>query len=242
MSDSIGIIGFGRFGRILGQILSDDFKVQAYDVSSQEEQFGVEFVDRELILQNKTLFLAVPIRDFKKLILDISPHLNEGTTVIDVCSVKVYPVTVMTETLPDPIGIIATHPLFGPDSIDKPNGLTMMMYPARDVYKKFPFWSDYFHSKAINIVEMTPEEHDNLAAKTQGITHFIGRVLRNAGVKETSIDTLGFKDLLGVIDQTCNDSWELFTDLQNFNPYTLPMIEKLESSIHTILGKILRRE
>ena len=42
-------------------------------------------------------------------------------------------------------------------------------------------------------VEMTPEEHDQLAAKTQGITHFVGRVLKDAGVGVTEIDTLGSK-------------------------------------------------
>ena len=33
----------------------------------------------------------------------------------------------MIEALPDHVGIIATHPLFGPDSISKPDGMTMMM-------------------------------------------------------------------------------------------------------------------
>lgn len=238
---SVGIIGFGRFGRILGQILSDDFEVNAFDPSPQNKQFGVELVDRDAVLKEKTLFIAVPIRSFKNLILDIAPRLSEGTTVIDVCSVKVYPVTVMTEALPGHVGIIATHPLFGPDSIARPNGLTMMMNPARDVHGKFSFWKHYFESKAIKVVEMTPEGHDRAAAKTQGITHFIGRVLKEAGVGETEIDTLGFKDLLEVIDQTCHDSWDLFTDLQNYNPYTTSMIETLESAIRNVRGKILRR-
>ncbi len=44
--DSIGIIGFGRFGRVLGKILSDDFKVVAYDPSDVEPQFGVELTNQ----------------------------------------------------------------------------------------------------------------------------------------------------------------------------------------------------
>ena len=239
--NSVGIIGFGRFGRILGQILSDDFEVKAFDPVPQKEQFGVTFVDKEDIIEEKVLFISVPIRDFKDLILDIAPHLGKDTTVIDVCSVKVYPVTVMTEALPDHVEIIATHPLFGPDSISKPNGMTMMMNSTREVHGKFSFWKQYFESKAIKIVEMTPEEHDRLAAKTQGITHFVGRVLKDAGVGVTEIETLGFKELLAVIDQTCYDSWDLFTDLQNYNPYTTSMIETLESAIENVRSKILRR-
>ncbi|MEE9165960.1 MAG: prephenate dehydrogenase/arogenate dehydrogenase family protein [Candidatus Neomarinimicrobiota bacterium] len=239
---SIGIIGFGRFGGVLGKILSDDFKVKAYDEKVQDEQFGVEITGIDTVLKEKSIFVAVPIRAFKEVILDISPRLSGRTTILDVCSVKVYPATVMKEALPDHIGIITTHPLFGPDSITRPKGLTMMMHPTRDNYDMFPFWKEYFESKAIKVVEMTPEEHDRLAARTQGVTHFVGRVLKEAGVEPTEIDTLGFRDLLHVIDQTCHDSWELFTDLQNFNPYTLPIIETLESAIETIRGKIIRRD
>ena len=117
-----------------------------------------------------------------------------------------------------------------------------MMNSTREVHGKFSFWKQYFESKAIKVVEMTPEEHDRLAAKTQGITHFIGRVLKDAGIGVTQIDTLGFKELLAVIDQTCYDSWDLFTDLQNYNPYTTSMIETLESAVKNVRSKILRRD
>jgi prephenate dehydrogenase len=33
---------------------------------------------------------------------------------------------------------------------------------------------------------------------------------------------------LDLVDQTCNDTWELYTDLQLYNPYTKDMIEKLK--------------
>lgn len=242
LKDSVGIIGFGRFGRVLGKILSDDFKVVAYDPADVEPQFGVELTNLNIVLKEQTIFLAVPIHLFKKLVIDIAPRLSESCTIIDVCSVKVYSVNVMQEILPSTVGIIGTHPLFGPDSIEHPNSLKIMMHNTRDTYSQFEFWTTYFSSKAIEVIHITPEQHDRIAARTQGITHFIGRVLRAAGIEQTEINTVGFSDLLAVIDQTCNDSWELFMDLQNYNPYTSEMIEKLEKSIAEIRGKILRRE
>lgn len=239
---NVGLIGLGRFGRVLGKILSDDFQIKGYDRKPQHELSGVEITDMETVLREKSIFVAVPIRAFKEVILDIAPRVSGQTTILDVCSVKVYPVTVMVEALPDETGIIGTHPLFGPDSISMPDGLTIMMNATRDHYDMFSFWKEYFESKAIKVVEMTPEEHDRLAARTQGVTHFIGRVLKEARVKSTEIDTLGFRELLHVIDQTCHDSWELFTDLQNFNPYTLQIIERLESAIETVRGKIMARD
>ena len=53
-----------------------------------------------------------------------------------------------------------------------------------------------------------------------------------------SINTFGFNELLGVIEQTCNDSWDLFKDLQRFNPYTNTMIDNLVDKIEKIHKQI----
>ncbi len=237
---SVGIIGLGRFGKVLAAILSDDFVIRGYDPSPATEIYGVEKVGWDTLIKEKTIFVAVPIHSFKEVIQQLSGELPSGVTVIDVCSVKVYPVTVMREHLPESAGIIATHPLFGPDSINSPDGLKIMLNNTRDTHGQYDYWHEYFKSKALQVLEMTPEQHDRLAAETQGITHFVGRVLRESGIKSTEIDTLGFHDLVEVIDQTCNDSWELFMDLQNYNPFTPAVIQRLEDSIESIRGKILK--
>ncbi len=232
----------GRFGRVLADIFADDFSIEAYDPNVSDEIFGVNWVSMEKVIKNKVVFIAVPIREFKTLITQIAPLAKQGTTFFDVCSVKVYPVTVMKEHLPEDIGIIGTHPLFGPDSINRPNGHNLVMTKVRDRHTVFDHWKTYFESKAFTVLEMSAEEHDRGAAKTQGITHLIGRVLRDAGIESTNMDTLGFKDLVDVIDQTCNDSWELFMDLQNFNPYTMNIIDTLERSLFKIKNKIIERD
>ena len=81
---------------------------------------------------------------------------------------------------------------------------------------------------------MTPDTHDRLAAKTQGVTHFLGRTLKEFGIQKTNLDTQGFRDLIDLVDQTCHDTWELYTDLQLYNPYTNSMIEKLKNSVKTL--------
>ncbi len=112
------------------------------------------------------------------------------------------------------------------------------MYPVRDQYKRFNEIKEFFESQSIRIIKMTPDEHDKMAANSQGITHFIGRVLNESGVCSTDINTLGFNGLLGVIEQTCNDSWDLFKDLQKYNPYTNEMIDNLVETIENIKKQI----
>ncbi len=232
--NSVGIIGFGRFGKVLANILQKGFPIKVYDPKSQSPFSGVEFVSLDKVLEEKVIFIAVPINKFDATIEKISPLLRENTTVVDVCSVKIHPAKVMLSKLPVSVGIIATHPMFGPDSFLSNNRLKMMMNNTRDTQNQFKFWKRFFRDQGMQIIEISPEEHDRLAANTQGVTHFLGRMLKEFGIKKTMIDTQGFRDLLDLVEQTCHDSWELYSDLQRYNPFTQDMIKKLIGSTETL--------
>ena len=237
--NSVGIIGFGRFGKILSNILKRGFDVKVYDLKPDLSFTNIQFVDLDELVKEQNIFVSVPIRNFKKIISEISPKLKNNT-IIDVCSVKIEPVKIMENFLPKSVGIIATHPLFGPDSFNLNNKLKMMMNNTRDLYQQYNFWKNYFISQNIQIIEMEADEHDLLAAKTQGITHFLGRVLKEFGINQTQIDTQGFSELLDLVNQTCNDSWELFSDLQLYNPYTNDIINKFKYSTDKISEKLIK--
>ena len=232
--NSVGIIGFGRFGKVLANILQRGFAIKAYDPKPAGPFPGVQFLDLDTVLNEKVVFIAVPIRHFESVIADISTKLKKETTLIDVCSVKSYPVNIMLKILPDHIGVIATHPMFGPDSYMSNSNLKMMINNTRDLHNQYSFWKRFFSDQSIQIIEMTPDQHDRLAAKTQGVTHFLGRMLKEFGIKKTNIDTQGFRDLLDLVGQTCNDTWELYADLQLYNPYTEDMVEKLKASTNKL--------
>ena len=236
--NSVGIIGFGRFGKVLANILQKGFYIKAYDLNPNDAFPGVEFTDLKSVLKEKVVFIAVPIRHFESVILEISSKLNDGTTIIDVCSVKKHPVDIMETNLPDNVGIIATHPMFGPDSFRSNNRLKMMMSETKDIYDQFNFWRRFFSDQGIQIIEMSADQHDRMAAQTQGVTHFLGRMLKEYGIRKTSIDTQGFCDLLDLVDQTCNDTLELYTDLQLYNPYTEDMIDKLKLATESLDNRL----
>tara|TARA_B100001250_G_scaffold411069_1_gene438860 strand:- start:165 stop:884 length:720 start_codon:yes stop_codon:yes gene_type:complete len=236
--NSVGIIGFGRFGKILLNILQKGFSVSVYDTKIESSFSNVNFQDLNFVLKQKTIFVSVPICNFESVIQNIAPKLNEGQTIIDVCSVKIYPIDVMVNNLDKSIGIIGTHPMFGPDSYQSNKKLKMMLNKTRDVHNQFSFWKQYFKDQGIQTLEMSAKDHDLMASKTQGVTHFLGRMLKEFGIQKTTIDTQGFRDLLDLVDQTCNDTWELFKDLQLYNPYTREMIDKLKKSTEKIDKKL----
>ena len=198
----VSIIGFGRFGAMLHSLLSKGFEVDVFDKNSIDNS-DVNEVSLEDALQNETIFIAVPIRDFENLVKEISKKISSGKTVIDVCSVKVFPKKVMLDNLSNETDIIATHPLFGPDSL-KDSGSVMTMESVRNTFGRYDFWKNYFESQNISIEEISAEEHDMMAARSQGLTHFVGRVIDDFGTNQTRIDTEGYKALHKLVNQTCN--------------------------------------
>ena len=67
------------------------------------------------------------------------------------------------------------------------------------------------------MVEMGCAEHDQLAASTQFMTHTVGRVLGEMALQPTAIDTRGYQSLLDLVDNTTNDSFDLYYGLFMYN-------------------------
>lgn len=245
MNKQIGMIGYGRFGRVLADLLSEDFQVTVYDPNTYgmiSTNRYISFADLNQPIESEVIFIAVPINVFSETIIGISKQLPLHSLVIDTCSVKVYPTHVMETQLPHHVDIIATHPLFGPDSISVNEDLKIMMHPVRDQEGHYLSWKHYFLKKKIHVLEMTPEQHDRLAAQSQTLTHFIGRALDHMNVIPTDIDTLGYKKLRSVMEQTCRDSWELFFDLEKYNPYSKQVIHTFIKTINHLEKQLLKKK
>ena len=88
-----GIIGYGRFGRVLYDLLSKKYEIRVYDKEIVPKNEGINICSIEDVLECVLVFIAVPIRSFEEVIKEISRYKLYNTTIIDVCSVKVYPVS-----------------------------------------------------------------------------------------------------------------------------------------------------
>jgi len=234
----IGIYGLGRFGSFWASTLSQIADVQAYSRSSAAPA-GVRSVTEEELCESDIIFLCNSISSMDEVCRRISPMLKKGAIVADTCSVKVYPVKMMKKNLPEDVFILGTHPMFGPDSgRNGVKGLPVAVCPERIEEKDLDFILSLFLKLELKVEQLTADEHDHEAAYSQGITHFIGRTLDLLKLKPSRISTTGYKDLLDIVQQTCNDQWQLFLDLQKFNPYTEEMRKKLHSSIEEMLIKL----
>jgi hypothetical protein len=183
----------------------------------------------------------VPISDFEAVIAGHQQYFEPRLLLIDVLSVKLYPAKIFTKYLAgSQTQALLTHPMFGPDSSsDSFADLPIVMDKFKADADNYKFWKDYFASKQLSVIEMSPEDHDAAAANGQGLTHFLGRLLEEYKFEDTPIDTLGSQRLLEIKNQVCSDSWQLFNDLQHYNPHTKKMRLKLGEAYDKIYNKLL---
>ncbi len=240
----IGIYGLGRFGTFWGKELSRYATVKGYNRTPlKEAPQGITLVSREELLGCETIIFCVAISALEPVLKEVASSISEGTLVMDTCSVKVYPARVMERLLPEGVNIIATHPMFGPDSgKDGLKGLPLVFSPLRGSDELFFRWRELFVAMELNLLEMSCDAHDREAAYSQGVTHFVGRVLDELALKPTEIATLGYQRLLSIIEQTCNDPLQLFLDLQRFNPYAPAMQQRLKASLDKVLALLAQQE
>ncbi|MGI6433287.1 MAG: prephenate dehydrogenase/arogenate dehydrogenase family protein [Sphaerochaetaceae bacterium] len=233
----IGVYGLGRFGTFWAKQLSRYHTVKGYNRSPKNSlDFPIELVSEEEVLNCEAVMLCVTIDSLEAVLKRISPLLAKGCTVIDTCSVKVYPSLLMEKLLPPQINIIATHPMFGPDSGKHGiKGLPLVYCPIRGSQELFATWEKVFANMELNVLPMSCDDHDKEAAYSQGVTHFVGRVLDQLQLKKTELATVGYTNLLAIVEQTCNDPLQLFYDLQRYNPYAKQMHLQLQQALDHVL-------
>ena len=241
---TVTIIGFGRFGKTLYELLKDDFSVTIYQRKKEENNNFPITNDLINAYASEVIFFAVPIQSFENVIEEHKQYFKPDHILIDVLAVKSYPANIFKKYLDKTkTQALLTHPIFGPDSAKNGfDNLPIVINKFLTTDETYQFWREYFKKKNLRVIELTPEEHDKLGAKSLGLAHFIGRLLGEFNMQPTLIDTVGATKLLEVKEQTCNDTWELFTNLQHYNPYTKEMRIKLGEAYDKLYNKLIPKQ
>jgi prephenate dehydrogenase len=191
----IGIIGFGRFGRLMTGYLAQDFSVIVFNRSDKSDEIvglGAEPADLKEVCRQKVVILSVPISLMRETLKRIAPLLQPDAMVVDVCSVKVYPIDWMKEFLPPSVSLLGTHPMFGPDSAaESLRNRKIVLCRVRIHGEHYQEVKKYLIGKGLNVIEATPEEHDRQIAVSLALTHFIGRGLDEFGAEELPLTRRG---------------------------------------------------
>jgi prephenate dehydrogenase len=220
---AVGLIGFGAFGRLIAQHLAPLVQLRAYDEAVRSLQNSrinnLRFVSVIEAANCSVVILAVPVNRMEETVRVISPHLKPGSLVLDVGSVKVTPADIMQRGLPPHVDVIATHPLFGPQSaVDGIRGLKIAVCPIRGT--RFRRVVAFLRMLGLEVIVTTPDEHDREAATVQGLTHLIAKVLVQMEPLPTRMTTRSFDLLMQAVGMVRDDAPEVFQAIESVNPHS----------------------
>lgn len=217
----IGIIGDGRFGAYLGEQFEKALQHHICVGDDKEE-------DYEAIADiSDIIFFAVPIASLKKSLEQYKKYATKQTTIlVDVCSVKIHPLKVFQEVLPDRLDYyVGTHPLFGPQSapvscagqrvvICNETSQGSVSVKVRDLL---------VDSLGLVPIHSTAENHDFEMARTQVLNHFVGRVAKSMLLARTPMATATHDKFMDIVDIISGNDYGLFYDMNVYNPYAETM-------------------
>lgn len=229
---SLGLIGHGAFGAFIHPHLARFFDVAVHDPADAASA-GLEAVAaRDIVV------LAVPLAGMREVAEAIAPHLRPGALVVDVCSLKVAPLAILADVLPEHVAILGTHPLFGPQS-GKAGiaGLRIALCPVRGRQARLAACL-LRRGFGLDVVQTTAEEHDRQMAYVQGLTHIVSRIVVAMEVPPLALRTTTFEHLTRMVDTVRHDSEALFRTIARDNPFAAEVRERFADATGTVLERL----
>ena len=234
---TIGIIGYGAFGRLLATLLPEDAGLRAFDCTPALIVPPARAASLEECCQSDIVIFAVPVQDLQDVLSLASPHLKPGTWVLDVASVKTLPARWMTDILPAHVDITATHPLFGPQSAARGlAGQKLVVCPIRG--NREATLMSWAGRLGLDVVVTTPEAHDRDMAHVQALTHLIGRALVRTGRPDIQVRTHSYQHLRELAALIEHDSDALFAAIQQYNPHARNVVARFRSEMDGVLSAL----
>tara|TARA_B100000508_G_scaffold140255_2_gene140694 strand:- start:541 stop:1269 length:729 start_codon:yes stop_codon:yes gene_type:complete len=241
MINTVGIIGYGHFGRFLhleGNKFFSEVDTRVYSRRATPD-FDV-FHDFKTVAQSDVVILCCPISEYEATLKEVLEHALPDTVIIDVATVKKHTNDLMEKYCSDR-HYISTHPMFGPESYRKQGGsvtglrvvVTDYSLP-NDMYQQL---KNAFATLGFVIVEMTADEHDRRLAETLFLTHYVGQSVVEAGFKRTEMDTVSFNFLMDAVESVKDDK-KLFEDVYRFNPHCKKVADRLHKAQEKVFNAL----
>ena len=249
--DLVAILGYGRFGRALGGLLSEaGIAHRAYDPHLPSPSDGTHAIAPEyraeslasLVRGASFVALAVPVTQMRRALVELRPYVEAARPqpiVLDVGSVKVGPSAALADVMGRAIPWCATHPLFGPSSLalaERP--LRVVVCPAPDEYGHAAATArvrDLYRRIGCEVIEQTPESHDRVMAHTHALTFFIAKGMIDAGAgMDVPFAPPSFQAMARAIETVRSDAGHLFAAIARDNPFAAEARKQLVQALSTI--------
>lgn len=231
------ILGAGKMGVFLTDVLCLKHEVALYDVDSKRLRFvfntyrmtdinEVDEFNPDLVINAVTVKYTIDA--FKQVI----PHLSPNCILSDIASVKTglrefYKLTGMR--------YVSSHPMFGPTFANLSNlsSENAIIISESDHLGKV-FFKDLYNSLKLNIFEYTFDEHDETIAYSLSIP-FASTLVFASVMKHQDAPGTTFKKHMDIARGLLSEDDYLLTEIL-FNPYTQSQVEKIRKQLAVLLN------
>ncbi len=227
----IGIIG-GR-GR-MGAYFADYFKKAGYKVIVSDRK--TKLTNKELAAQADIVIISVPIGITEKIIKEVAPLIKKEGAIMDLTSLKEFPVKAMLKAKCEVIGL---HPLFS--HTNPLPGQTVIACPVRSKIW-YPRIKQFLEERGAKVTELSPKEHDKIMAVIQALVHFadiaFGHALKS--IKIPINDYLKYATpsselKIAFAARLLEQDPDLYANIQIQNPQTKKILGQYLKSIEKLL-------
>jgi prephenate dehydrogenase len=158
------------------------FKRKGFDVAvwgpsgkvEVAEHMGVRYAHDMVkeVEESDIVLISVLIEKTVEMIQTVAPRMHPGSLIMDVTSIKSGPVMAMKTYAPKGVEVLGTHPMFGP-TMPSLFGQTIIFTPVEGKTGKWlSIIQSLFESDGAHVRMLEAEEHDEMMAVVQALTHF----------------------------------------------------------------------
>jgi len=216
---SIGVIG-GTAG--MGAFLARVFRDGGFEVEVTGLDGGAPAV--EVASRHDLVVVAVPIAATPAVIGEIGPHVRSGAVLMDVTSLKRGPLDAMLAAAPPDVGVVGTHPMFGPSGDDFDRQKVVLCRGRDDAaFERVRRLWELFGAETL---ECDAAEHDAQMALIQVLVHLktltLGSTLERAGADLDAGLRLAspiYRAELAMVGRMFSQGAELYADILTANPH-----------------------
>jgi prephenate dehydrogenase len=219
---TVGIVGFGRFGRSLGELMAESgVRVRAFDPYAPVPAPFAASSLAELIRASEVVVLAVPVPALEPVTAETSAFLAPGHLVMDVASVKVKPAAIFEAHLGDRVPWAATHPLFGPASLARrERPLRVVVCPNNRHPGAAAAAARLYTRLGCQVRLEDAESHDREMARTHALGFLIAKAFIDLGIgSEPESVPPSFRGIAATIESVREDAGHLFAAILGDNPF-----------------------
>jgi len=232
----IQILGAGKMGTFLADVLSSQHEVAIYDFDPKRLRFTYNCVrmsrleeiadfNPELLINSVTLKYTIPA--FK----DVLPYLSRTCILSDIASVKTGLQEFYTEV---EFPFVSTHPMFGPtfaslENLSSENAIII----SNSSHMGKVFFRDLYNSLKLNIFEYSFDEHDEVVAYSLSIP-FASTLVFASVMKPQDAPGTTFKKHMNIARGLMSEDDYLLSEIL-FNPHTSGQLANIRKELANLL-------